>query len=369
MFQKSSGWFQDLTVFASFLIIFNSLVESGYGQQPPLLPAGTQAYGGSQSSVVPLLPKRGAQPLLNPAAPNAGSTFRTTANSVTRTVAALPAAVQSTLQSIPSAVALAPAGTSRATAVGQPKPDAHYSPAGFRLHPAQPATRALSLAKNPMHPSGPVGKAVHPLQLNGPDDATDPYIVNQAQALGNDPNQIFAFVRDQIAYNVYAGSLRGARGTLWSQAGNALDRASLLMALLKAAGYSPQYVQGKLSKVQAQSLIVAMFQGTYAFTGCLPPGSAVADPANDPTLLGIVENHYWVQYNGGTNLDTAFPASQPGQVFGTAPSTFTSVPSNLQHTVTFEVDAEQYSQAARRSRRMASAARRSSTSRLLPPRW
>jgi len=59
-----------------------------------------------------------------------------------------------------------------------------------------------------------------------------------------------------------------------------------------------------------------------------------------------VENHYWVQYSGGTNLDPSFPGAQPGQVFGTSPSTFQTVPSNLQHTITFEVDAEEYSQAS-----------------------
>jgi len=72
----------------------------------------------------------------------------------------------------------------------------------------------------------------------GPDDPTDPYIVAQATALGNDPNQIFAFVRDRIAFEAYVGSVRGARGTLWSLAGNTLDKASLLSALLQASGFT-----------------------------------------------------------------------------------------------------------------------------------
>lgn len=37
--------------------------------------------------------------------------------------------------------------------------------------------------------------------------------------------RLFAFVRDEIGYEWYVGSLRGARGTFWSRAGNALDRA------------------------------------------------------------------------------------------------------------------------------------------------
>jgi len=57
-------------------------------------------------------------------------------------------------------------------------------------------------------------------------DSTDPFIVQKAQELGNNAAQIFAFARDEIGYESYKGSLRGARGTLWSKAGNALARRS-----------------------------------------------------------------------------------------------------------------------------------------------
>ena len=75
----------------------------------------------------------------------------------------------------------------------------------------------------------------------------------------NDPNPIFAFVRDKIGYESYKGSLRGARGTLWSKAGNALDQASLLIALLRVSGIEAQYVQGTLSDELSKDLILSMF--------------------------------------------------------------------------------------------------------------
>src|SRR5579872_273557 len=71
-----------------------------------------------------------------------------------------------------------------------------------------------------------------------PDDPGDPFVAAQAAALNHDPNRIYAFVRDQIRFEAYLGSVRGARGVLWAMAGNTLDKASLLAALLQASGYT-----------------------------------------------------------------------------------------------------------------------------------
>jgi hypothetical protein len=59
-------------------------------------------------------------------------------------------------------------------------------------------------------------------------DYYDEYMVQQAAELSNDWQQMFAYVRS-LGYESYKGSLRG---TLWSEAGNSLDQANLLIALL-----------------------------------------------------------------------------------------------------------------------------------------
>ena len=74
-------------------------------------------------------------------------------------------------------------------------------------------------------------------------------------ALGRDPQKIFAFLRDQNALEPYVGVLRGARGTLAAAAGNALDRALLAQALLKAGRIESRLVSGSLSDGQAQQLL------------------------------------------------------------------------------------------------------------------
>lgn len=57
-------------------------------------------------------------------------------------------------------------------------------------------------------------------------DTRDEYMLVKAAELGQDPQSMFKYVRS-LGYESYKGSLRGTRGTLWSQAGNSLDQASL----------------------------------------------------------------------------------------------------------------------------------------------
>lgn len=69
-------------------------------------------------------------------------------------------------------------------------------------------------------------------------------IVARARALDNDYVRIYEFVRNSIRNEWYAGSVKGALGTLRSGAGNDVDQASLLTALLRAAGLNTHYVDG-----------------------------------------------------------------------------------------------------------------------------
>ena len=113
-------------------------------------------------------------------------------------------------------------------------------------------------------------------------DTNDPYIQEEAAALDYDPTQIFNFLHTQIGYNSYLGSMRGARGTLWSNAGNALDVASLGVALMRASGIPAQYVSGTLSQSQAQELILSMFPAQYQTVGYIPAGTQVVRPGERP---------------------------------------------------------------------------------------
>jgi transglutaminase-like putative cysteine protease len=153
------------------------------------------------------------------------------------------------------------------------------------------------------------GNIADPNLLASTPDAntTDPFVQEEAAKLSYDPTQIFDFLHTQIGYTSYSGSVRGARGTLWSSAGNALDVASLGVALMRASGIPAQYVQGTLSQSQAQGLILSMFPASFQTVGLIRSGAQTADPASDPQLLAETESHFWFQFDAGSGLQDADP--------------------------------------------------------------
>lgn len=179
-------------------------------------------------------------------------------------------------------------------------------------------------------------------------DSTDPFVLAKAAELDQDPAKIFDYLSQGVAFESYVGSLRGARGTLWSGAGNALDEASLGIALLRASGVPARYAQGDLPDAIGAALILSMFPNPLRITGFVPVGATVADPANDANLRQETKNHFWIQFDDGTGFqdaDTAFQQSQIGQTLTTALATFNEVPDELRHKVTVRLNVEKFSQA------------------------
>ena len=76
----------------------------------------------------------------------------------------------------------------------------------------------------------------------------------------DDANELVARLRSTIAYEPYAGVLRGADGTLRSGAGNAHDQAVLLATLLHDAGYDARVALGRLSVADAERLVAGAFE-------------------------------------------------------------------------------------------------------------
>ena len=64
------------------------------------------------------------------------------------------------------------------------------------------------------------------------------HIAELARGLDYNPDNCYRYVRNNIAYASYYGLLRGPERTLVDREGNELDQAFLLLALLRASGYS-----------------------------------------------------------------------------------------------------------------------------------
>lgn len=222
-----------------------------------------------------------------------------------------------------------------------------------------------------------------------------------ANQLGDDPNTLFAFVRDGIHYEPYRGILRGANGTLMNRAGNAADKSLLLAALLRTHGHSVRIARGELDIVKAQALlervltadssgVVKEREQGYRDAQSVVEAAATSDDekrfvnetvdrarstrrdlaaavARDQAfilrhltsagvdlaagaavqrtaLLGAVRDHYWVQLQidgQWTDLDPSFPGTA-GQNHATVTSTFDQdgLPAELFHRVRFRIQVE-----------------------------
>jgi hypothetical protein len=177
-------------------------------------------------------------------------------------------------------------------------------------------------------------------------DAFAPYLGQQPEFMFNDvdllevaglveqdPAQAFALVRDATHWEAYRGSLRGARGTWWSEAGNSLDRSSLLLGVLRTIGVPSRYVRGGLSSTRQRELIGQMFLNDTSQIGYVPPEDRY-DPYSDTKLLQAAGEHWWVEADLGSGwqaLDANFKGAAIGQVFGAGGTPMTVIPDAERH--------------------------------------
>ena len=84
------------------------------------------------------------------------------------------------------------------------------------------------------------------LAADGQDVQLTTEIIDLADSLAYSPTRIFEYVANQIEFEPYYGALKGATGTLDTHAGGVTDKASLLIALLRASNIPARYVRGRI---------------------------------------------------------------------------------------------------------------------------
>ena len=201
---------------------------------------------------------------------------------------------------------------------------------------------------------------------------TSNYYVNDlVDKLDFEPANAFEFVRDSLAIDPYAGSLRGEMSVLSAGAGNPLDRAVLLQRLVRDMGYDARLAFGELSgdpldRIAKRSIERASTWdiGPLAAMGgfvpqmmqrfvdrarrdyhwlktAVPPGSLTQ--ASAPDIRGRLKNHVWVQANlddGWTDLDPSFADSAIGDRYAEVDQYRDEIPAELRQKVRIKIVAE-----------------------------
>jgi hypothetical protein len=219
--------------------------------------------------------------------------------------------------------------------------------------------------------------------------------------VGQDPLKLFAWVWHETSFVPYRGLLRGEVGVMMDRLGNSLDRAALLSALLRRAGYQTRLVRGRLSQPQIDQMVrdvrghrptraerepnaaisaenfLASFSADHGLNPALTRARFAAltreqeksiasikvralqqakavsatlgslpSPIDAGALHAAFSDHWWIQWQDGTHwvdMDATF--SKPGQsrtgvteVFDL--EQFTDLPADLQHVIDVRVIVE-----------------------------
>ncbi|MDL1986003.1 MAG: transglutaminase-like domain-containing protein, partial [Deltaproteobacteria bacterium] len=135
-------------------------------------------------------------------------------------------------------------------------------------------------------------------------------IIAKAAELNHDVVDIFTWVKFNIDYEPYYGSMKGSNETLVDMAGNDCDQSSFLLALLRASGIPSRYVRGDV-ELKIEDLM--------NWTGGKTPEAAIAIMQRNkiPTTIiykfdaieGVIFDHIWVEAFDGHNwrlMDPSF---------------------------------------------------------------
>ena len=123
-----------------------------------------------------------------------------------------------------------------------------------------------------------------------------PEIAAKAADLGNSPLAIYEFVRNQIEFQPYLGSRKGAVETLHQLHGNDTDQASLLLALLRSAGIPCRYVRGSVEMTPERAKSWLGVDNAHTAGSILTTaGMDGVNIVNGPNVTAIRCTRVWVE--------------------------------------------------------------------------
>jgi transglutaminase-like putative cysteine protease len=115
-----------------------------------------------------------------------------------------------------------------------------------------------------------------------------------AKQLEYSPARILEYVSNEIRFEPYYGSMKGAAGTLVAKSGNATDQTSLLIALLRASNIPARYVKGTVNSANEERLL--RWLGVKTQTAAAHQLNSGGIPTNLDAGTGTVQfTHVWAE--------------------------------------------------------------------------
>ncbi len=146
----------------------------------------------------------------------------------------------------------------------------------------------------------------------------------------NSPRNIFDWIRENIEFEPYGSSLRGAGGALVSRSANAVDQALLAKEVLEAAGHEVRFATGRLHQDDAEQLL----DKTLGPPSVLIEPDASAQSVAERSVTGrsstlrIIQDHVWLKVGDGDDARSFDPVASPtfGVTVATEATTYDELP-------------------------------------------
>lgn len=120
-------------------------------------------------------------------------------------------------------------------------------------------------------------------------------VAEKAEELAT-PLNIYNYLKNNINYEFYYGSRKGASGTFNSLGGNDMDQASLLIAMLRHLGYESEYVCGEVEITAEQALSLTGADTLQIAAQIMASGGTkITAVLADGEISTIRMEHVWVR--------------------------------------------------------------------------
>jgi len=153
-----------------------------------------------------------------------------------------------------------------------------------RAAKSEPVPASVEIDRQHPRPSEPAGRSSLPIATPAR-NLIYPELQAVVRAVGTDPQALLKFVSGTIAFEPYAGVLRGPRGTLLAAAGNSLDQALLVRDLIRLARPDLQirFASATLTPVAAAALLSGVGRSGDSTAGVRRILQAIGGTSATPT--------------------------------------------------------------------------------------